>query len=170
MRKLLLAIFVIAIAIGFSLLVIYKIISSDAIAALIGVLAGSLISATVQYYVSRADRKSQLRLAALEKRLAAHQKAYSLWRKLLFAQRDNKEILEIIIECQEWWNDNCLYLSPLAREAFMRAFQNAHIYWDMKRCEESPVEMRKVWEIVKYAGKPIIEGVDLPVIGESEDK
>src|SRR5262245_13021112 len=69
--------------------------------------------------------KQQLRMVAVEKRLEAHQQAYTLWRKL----RSNAHlegINSIVLECQEWWERNCLYLAPAAREAFLQAYFAAY--------------------------------------------
>jgi hypothetical protein len=58
--------------------------------------------------------RQQLRMAAVEKRLEVHQHAYMLWRKLLSNAHSNA-INPIILECQEWWRSNCLYLAAEAR-------------------------------------------------------
>jgi hypothetical protein len=59
--------------------------------------------------------RGQLRLAAAEQRLRAHQEAFRLWRKLA-SNMHEQAIFETVRECQEWWNSNCLYLSAGARE------------------------------------------------------
>ena len=68
--------------------------------------------------------KQQLRMAAVEKRLEAHQHAYMLWRKLR-TNLHSDNINSIVMECQEWWQCNCLYLAPAAREAFRLAYSFA---------------------------------------------
>src|ERR1700730_553321 len=65
--------------------------------------------------------RQQLRMAAVEKRLEAHQHAYLLWRKLRSNVYSN-DINSIVLECQQWWERNCLYLAPAAREAFLQAY------------------------------------------------
>jgi len=82
--EIILTIFVITIGILFGLLTIVKNISPDAVSAFIGVMVGSAITGAIQYWVSEADRRHQLRVAALDKRLEAHQRAYALWRKITF--------------------------------------------------------------------------------------
>ena len=68
--------------------------------------------------------ENKLRLAALEKRLEAHQHAYTLWRKL--GNSIHEGTLEsVYFECEEWWDQNCLYLSPEARGAFRDASRAA---------------------------------------------
>ena len=68
--------------------------------------------------------QTQLRLAAVERRLQAHQEAYSLWRKIL-AHVHSNEIGETVMECQFWWDKNCLYLCEEARQAFRDAYDAA---------------------------------------------
>lgn len=55
--------------------------------------------------------RSQLRLAAAERRLEAHQQAFTLWRKLV-ANVHGDQQREVINECYKWWEQNCIYLSP----------------------------------------------------------
>ena len=66
----------------FSLLVFLRDLPSEALVAFIGVLVGSLISGFVQFAMSEASMRQQLRLAALDKRLQTAQEAYTLWRRL----------------------------------------------------------------------------------------
>ncbi len=61
--------------------------------------------------------KHQLRMAALDRRSEAHQEAFALCRKLVSSVH-HENIGEVVMECQYWWNKNCLYLGPEAREAF----------------------------------------------------
>lgn len=73
--------------------------------------------------------RHQLRAAAIERRLEAHQQVYSLWRKLLSSVH-GQHIGDVVVECQNWWNDNCLYLTPEARRAFYNALQCAFNHRD----------------------------------------
>ena len=43
----------------------------------------------------------QLRLAAVEKRMAAHQEAFALWRRLIASAYDDS-LNPVVIECQDW--------------------------------------------------------------------
>ena len=64
--------------------------------------------------------RHQLRLAAVDKRLQVHQEAFTLWRKMLeFAYDD--EVGKVVLEAQAWWEQNCIYLEPEARQAFVDA-------------------------------------------------
>jgi len=67
--------------------------------------------------------ENKLRLAALEKRLEAHQHAYTLWRKL--GNSIHEGTLEsVYFECEEWWDQNCLYLSPEALGPELSLFES----------------------------------------------
>jgi hypothetical protein len=92
--------------------------SSGALLSLISAIVGGLIATSSQSWTSSLDRQNQLRLAAIERRLQAHQEAYALWRKLVFSGDDYETTDPVVIECRAWWNNNCLYLTPGARQAF----------------------------------------------------
>lgn len=165
-----LAILAIVLAVLFGLLAVIRGVSSDAVSAFIGVLVGSAIAGIVQYWTSEADRRHQLRIAALEKRLETHQHAYALWRKLLFADKRNNEIYDAVMECQAWWENNCLYLSASAREAFLKAYQSASDHADLLAAHADAELVKAARRDVESAGKFIVEGVNLPPISELETK
>lgn len=141
-------------------------ISSEVISAFIGVLTGGIISGGFHYWVSQQQRKHQLRIAALERRLMAHQQAYTLWRRLLFANRDTNQIFDVIEECQSWWEQNCLFLSPEAREAFHRAYLSAGDHVAFLRSHEGAELIRDAFADIERAGSIIAQGVALPSIGD----
>lgn len=111
------------------------------------------------------DRKAthQLRMAAIDKRLQAHQEAYALWRELVrLAFGDPRLLGEKVMESQAWWDRNCLYLEPAARDAFFSAFV---CVGDQKGYREArlPVEILMTnWSAVKHAGEAIVNAVQLP--------
>jgi hypothetical protein len=104
------------------------------------------------------SQEHQLRLAALDRRLEVHQQAYALWLKLIFAM-PTKQLGSVIIECQNWWETNCLYLDVKAREAFYRAFRaaSAHPFLPKEKIEKN-------WDVITAAGPAIEQGVALPPI------
>lgn len=114
-----------------------------------------------------ASWKHQLRMAALEKRLAAHQEAYSLWRNLFPHIYKEEKIVDFVHECQEWWNNNCLYLEPEAREAFFRAYTSAGIHKEIRDARDLAEAKRNWAEIVK-AGEILVKCVELPTITSLE--
>jgi hypothetical protein len=107
----------------------------------------------------------QLRLAALEKRLEAHQKAYLYWRKLLSTIKHPQQINNLVMECQEWWDDNCLYLSPEVRIEFKNAYSDAFAYQDL-----SIDEKNKWHQNLQVLGDLIVKAVSLPTIGKLESE
>jgi hypothetical protein len=125
-----------------------------------------------QYELIREQFKSrsQLRLAAIDQRLETHQKAYSLWRKLLSRVHDKEMIGEIVYECQQWWSENCLYLEPEPRRAFKVALDAASIHNELKE-DKNVTLIERNWSVITQAGEAIVKAVKLPPIGdlESED-
>lgn len=67
---------------------------------------------------------NELRMASLDKRLQAHQDAFRRLRSLLLcAWGEQIESTRQVLACQAWWEENCLYLEPKARHAFVDAFR-----------------------------------------------
>lgn len=122
---------------------------------------------------------SQLRLAALERRLEAHQQAYRRWGDMLDAIHSPK-LPDVINEGLTWWKSNCLYLSPTARKAFSeawwrgRAHRNAIDMWQTTTDpREKEIARRKIdenWTEIRRAGDHIVQSVDLPPISGGEMK
>jgi hypothetical protein len=121
--------------------------------------------------------RQQLRMAALEKRLQAHQDAYTLWRKLRI-NLSSPNISSIVSECQEFVDRNCLYLDHAARVAFINAWSAAdvhHVFLATGKDAATPeeraaisVQIRENADIVMKAGAAILSGVELPTLGELE--
>jgi len=123
------------------------------------------ITLAYQWFAFRLQRKDQFRLAALDKRLEKHQEAFTLWHELFSLVHNKEERTDKVLECQDWWFKNCLYLDPKARSAFRDAFISA---WEYDGKDE---EMRKhAWPKISGAGDIIAAAVDLPAIGDMQDK
>ncbi len=74
--------------------------------------------------------KEKLRLLAAERRLEAHQKAFSMWWKLstiLFPKNDDEKY-KIIKEARQLWIDNAIYLEKKTRIDFDKAISIASEY------------------------------------------
>ena len=167
-NKVLLTIVVIAISGVLIALVVFGYISAEPLVGLLGVVTGVLMSEYSHKQSAREDRRNQLRLAALDRRLQAHQDAYSLWRRIL-KDLDTAKIGDTVMECQEWWNNNCLYLTPDARQAFVQAYLTA----SSRSVTMGSRDLKLIsleFEIIKRAGELIAQGVELPIINEGEDK
>lgn len=111
--------------------------------------------------------RNQLRLAAVERRLQAHQEAYSLWRKIIaYVHKDT--IGKVVMECQTWWDTNCLYLSASARDAFRSAYESAFNHQSYLQDRSNRTLIEENWARIMNAGPKIVEGVELPSLGETE--
>lgn len=120
--------------------------------------------------IEQGSRRHQLRLAALDKRLEAHQEAYYLWRELIHTAHDRSKIFEVVLKCQEWWEKNCLFLDATVREAFNKAYVAANTHKDFVDSHSNPDLVRDNWAIIKNAGEVIVKAVELPPIAEGEFK
>ena len=145
--------------------------SSDAVVGLLGVLIGAGITILYQHFNSISERRHQLRLAALDKRLEVHQKAFSLWREIIKHLHDESdvEINAIVLRCQDWWESNCLYLTPDARKAFSQAYHSVSLHRNAVRTNDSKNILKFQDEIMK-AANVIVRGVELPTVAEDESK
>jgi hypothetical protein len=129
------------------------------------------IRAQYQLIIEQGTRRHQLRLAALERRLQAHQEAYALWWELLGHATKQDEIGPIVMECQAWWVKNCLYLDEDARKTFYHSFLAAHlhpVFFDGG--VRDPDGAKANWNTIMAAGDAIAKGVELPSIGNAESE
>lgn len=113
--------------------------------------------------------QQQLRLAAVERRLHAHQEAFALWRKLV-ANAHSQNVQPLVIECQSWWEQNCLYLSAAARDSFNAAYFAASSHHQLTRNPVDSALMKENWQTLQRAGEDIVAGVDLPPLGQRESE
>lgn len=117
--------------------------------------------------VEEGKAKHQLRMAALDRRLQAHQEAFSLWRELLGATH-TEEVGKVVLKCQEWWENNCLYLEPKVRDAFVNAYSAAHSH---NACVQGRVDENIVsenWSRITKFPNILFEAVQLPPLTEVE--
>lgn len=122
-----------------------------------------------QMIVEAFKAKETLRGVAADKRLEALQRAYELWRKLLHADPKTSEVL---IECEAWWDKNCLYLDGPARSAFsaaMHAWSNRSSYLNSgDRSHDALIAIQESWRSVLAAGNEIAVAADLPALSGGE--
>lgn len=114
--------------------------------------------------------RHQLRLAAVDRRLETHQRAYKLWRELI-SNVHTERISDVVLECQEFWNENCLYLSVEARGAFHVAMQSALGHQNilsMRGPQKDATLVMQNWDRIVAAGDAIVRGVQLPSLGDAE--
>jgi hypothetical protein len=113
--------------------------------------------------------RHQLRLAAVDRRLQAHQEAFTLWRKLMCATY-TEEIGKVVVECQAWWEQNCIYLEPTVREAFVSAYGAAHGHNALVRSRAEVKIVEESWSLVTGFPNILFKAVQLPTLSELEAK
>jgi hypothetical protein len=136
---------------------------SDLVTGALLALGGGLVGSLATIAIARASRKDILRLAAVERRLQAHQEAYALWFELLNALH-GPECHNVVVKCQAWWKQNCLYLDPKSRRAFWNGSIDAALYQDLKGQQNPKEAFATLNAVLGYLAK----GVGLPTIGEHE--
>lgn len=112
--------------------------------------------------------ENQLRVAALDKRLEKAQEAFALWRKL-YKSTNSDESTAVMLECQNWWEQNCLYLEPAAREAFSAAYTASHMHQDLFRTRAEAKEIVQNFEKITSAGEIIVKSVSLPGLTRADE-
>ncbi|MBE3720459.1 hypothetical protein HJ202_08395 [Vibrio parahaemolyticus] len=106
---------------------------------------------------------NQLRVVAPERRLQAHQEAFALWRKMLSSLHSNERV-NVVMECQDWYNQNCLYLSAKSREAFSVAYGALAIHNDLLQDRTQPESVKRNYLEITNAGSIIVQSVELPAL------
>jgi hypothetical protein len=112
----------------------------------------------------------QLRMVAAEKRLQAHQDAYSQWRSLLIATTTaQSEVINMqFAKAESWFHSNCIFLGPSSREAMADALKSvwAHNQLDIKTAD--PNLVMRIWQGIERAGNVFLAEVDLPPMSQQE--
>lgn len=116
--------------------------------------------------LERQKLQYQLSIAALDERLSAHQKAYELWWNLLGNVHNEDENFKKVLECQDWWIKNSLYLSSEARTAFSDAYHAARLHPDLVKDRSNVQAIKDNWEKIRVAGEVIVKSVALPSWGK----
>ena len=114
--------------------------------------------------------EAQLRLAVIERRFQAHQEAHSLWLKLLHSVH-SKDNPDAVMECQQWWGENSLYLDPKPRVAFIRACNAAFDHPSFLQGPRDAAHTKLInenWQLITDAGSAIEAAVNLPSLDRSE--
>jgi hypothetical protein len=137
----------------------------------IAVITHEIESVKAQYAVLIEESKARhlLRMAALDRRLQAHQEAFSLWREVLGAAHSDA-IREVVIKCQEWWEHNCLYLEPNVRDAFVAAYSAAHSYQAYVQAGADTNHARETWNVIIKFPNILFEAIQLPPLSNVESK
>jgi hypothetical protein len=117
--------------------------------------------------VEELKARHQLRLAALDKRLQAHQEVFTLWRALMEAVHTEKVHSEVI-RCQTWWEQNCIYLEPKVREGFVVAYRAASGHYSILQSRSDSKLITDNWSQITALPDLIFQAVQLPGLSELE--
>lgn len=106
----------------------------------------------------------QLSLAAIDRRMEAHQEAFTLWLDLYHSIHSDR-IGDEVRKCQDWFGNNALYLTAEARIAFQDAYMAAFHHSMLLRSPVDRSEVQDNWERIETAATKLSEAVDLPPPG-----
>ena len=126
------------------------------------------------------DRKDKYRLAALDKRLAAHQKAFKFSRKMVGAINATERIQkELVVLWEDLWDNESLYLSNDVRNALANAYYEFVFMeeydeeirsnkGDIVRIKDVQKEKKDAISLIRRLPNTIVESVDLESIAKGE--
>lgn len=129
-----------------------------------------LLAQEHRIFLKREEQRHDLSVAALEKRLAAHQEAYALWWNLMGNATNRGKVGDTVMKCQEWWVHNSLYLSSEARKAFSDAYHAAILHPNLLDSHSNADKIEDNWKTIVGAGEVLLKAVSLPSWGEDEFK
>ena len=135
------------------------------ITTVIGAVICAVIGAFAQWRVAKWQARHQLRMAALEKRLAVHQEAYTLLYELVSSLHNAEKVGDVASRCEKWWLEHCLYLDPKPRESFIAACQKAVFFHDLPRDTK---EREQTFQQIMDVRIHLAAAVGLPAIGEDK--
>jgi hypothetical protein len=113
---------------------------------------------------------NRLKMAALDKRLEAYQQAYTMWLQLRRSVHNKDKNTDMIIKCQKWWEENCLYLDMESRKAFMSSIHAVALHPDLTGGQATKDEVKENRRYIDECGETLIRSAGLPSFGEDELK
>jgi hypothetical protein len=123
--------------------------------------------------IEQARFRHQIRIASMDRRLQAHQEAFTLWRQMLKIVH-NEGDAGVIGQCQKWWEENCVYLEADVRDAFNRAYfavaDHKTLLNVQQRGESEIRAVQENWKLIMSTGDIILKAVELPALNEREQK
>lgn len=128
------------------------------------------------------ERRDKFKLAALDERLRASQRAYAIWREMGRTLHSSPEIkAEVMTRFSSFWDADCLYLSNASREGIwkaMGAYSNYEIYTlELRAASESKVEAQiaeakkqklDAFDDVKRVGALLEKDVDIDAMANEQ--
>jgi hypothetical protein len=112
--------------------------------------------------------KQQLRMAAVDKRLLAHQEAFTHWYELVVREYANQG--SALAEAQNWWNRNCLDLEPEVRIAFIDTCNQVHHRGELKRRGAPDLEITQAYARIRTFPDVLFKAIKLPGLTAEEQK
>jgi hypothetical protein len=113
------------------------------------------------------SQKHQLSLAVIDRRLAAHQDAYSVWLHLAISYHDTIKRQKTLQNCQTFYNANCLYLGNRTRKAFKETMVDIAFYEAAK--DEGFTGLKELNKKIEGVFDAIFDDMGLPDMKESLD-
>ena len=153
------------------LLSLFNFIDSKVLIGFFGIIIGSGISAATSILIAKTDYRAKLAVAALDKRLDAHQIAYALWDEIVGAVHSSDHISDVVEKAQEFWKNNCLYLDAKSRHAFRDCYFFALNHRELlkgDRNDETKRLIKESWDTIMLPGTALAEGISLPSLGGDE--
>jgi hypothetical protein len=125
-------------------------------------LLGTVLGALIVAYAEWRHAKDPFRLAAIERRLNAHQTAYELCYRMRVAMHkciSEKDPVEE--EYQQWWLKNCIFLGSRSRENLNVLFYKWSLYDPDRR---NNAEMNDLARCFKSTVNTLVAEVSLPAV------
>jgi len=139
---------------------------------------GSILGNYFNLKIAKQTSRDKYNLAALDKKLEKHQEAFDrVWDFPSMAHKsyDSKENTDQHKDNLKWWRENCLYLEPKSRSAFINALSSANIYdlnlesykqivdRSSEEYSKAKKELYKEWDSLYKVRHIIEEGVSFPL-------
>ena len=77
---------------------------------------------------------------------------------------------QVVLECQSWWEQNCVYLEPTVREAFVVAYGAAHTHNSLIRGHAEVTLVQSNWKSITAFPDTLFQAIQLPALSELEAK
>ena len=111
--------------------------------------------------------RHQLRMAAIDARLRAHQEAFTLWRELGGVVH-TEHAGTTVLKCQKWWEENCIYLEPKVRAGFVEAYSSASSHYQLVQGRTNAELVTSNWDRFKKFPDILFDAVALPGLTDRE--
>lgn len=86
------------------------------------------------------------------------------------AATHTEEVGKVVIECQSWWEQNCIYLEPTVREAFVTAYRAASDHNSLVKGRVEVTLIQSNWKLITGFPNVLFQAIQLPALSELEAK